>query len=168
MVVSEQLKKQIVIEILALIFLILVIIYAVFAIQKGNQNKVSSFEGMVIVVDDKNNKKLEKHSDGEGLENDGITYTVTNNNDGVSNYDLVIIPNVHDEDVLNQIRISVDDLYVSTLTELTRYESGYVLTNYQLKPGYTKIHLIKMWYKLSTNDDIVNKDISFEYRLVKR
>ena len=52
MVVSEQLKKQIIIEILALIFLMGVIVYAVFAIQKSKGNKVTSVQGMVIVVDD--------------------------------------------------------------------------------------------------------------------
>ncbi len=168
MAVSDELKKQIIIEILALIFLVFVIIYAVFAIQKSNNNKVSSFEGMVIVIDDEKFGQLTKHSDGEGMETDGLTYTVTNNNEKEVSYDLVIIPNVHDDDVLNQIRVSVDDLYVSTLTELTRFESGYVISNYKLKPGYTKIHLIKAWYKLDTNDEIANKEVDFEYRLVKR
>ena len=66
MIVSEQLKKQIIIEILALIFLIGVIIYAIFAIHKSGENKVSNIDGMVIVIDDENAKTLDKYSDGKG------------------------------------------------------------------------------------------------------
>lgn len=168
MVVSEQLKKQIIIEILALIFLMGVIVYAVFAIQKSKGNKVTSVQGMVIVVDDSKQKALVKNSDGQGLESEGVKYTVTNNNDSVVEYDLVVIPNVHDDEVLDQIRISTDDIYVSTLTELPRSGGGYVLTSYTLKPGYTKIHLIKAWLKLSASDDVLKNDITFEYRLVKK
>ena len=168
MVVSEQLKKQIIIEILALLFLMGVIIYAVFAIQKSKDNKVTSVQGMVIVVDDSKLKTMSKRSDGEGLENDGVKYTVTNNNEGAIEYDLVVIPNIHDDDILDQVRISTDDIYVSTLTELPRSGGGYILTSYTLKPGYTKIHLIKFWYKLGASDDILKNDLQFEYRLVKK
>lgn len=168
MIVSEQLKKQIIIEILALIFLMGVIIYAVFALQKSKDNKVSSIHGMVVVIDDSKMKSLDKYSDGEGLETEGVKYTVTNNNEDTVEYDLVVIPNVHDDDVLDQVRISTDDIYVSTLTELPRSGGGYVLVSYSLKPGYTKIHLIKAWFKLGAADDVLKNNISFEYRLVKK
>lgn len=168
MVVSEQLKKQIIIEILALIFLIGVILYAVFAIHKSKDNKITSIQGMVIVIDDEKMKDLSKGSDGEGLERDGVKYTVTNNNSSEVSYDLVIVPSIHDEKVLSHIRVSTDDLYVSTLTELPRSEGGYVLSSYTLKPGFTKIHLIKAWYMLDTTEDILKQNVVFEYRLVKK
>ena len=168
MVVSEQLKKQIVIEVLALVFLIGVILYAIFAIHKSNDNKITSIQGMVIVVDDTNMKSLEKHSDGEGLETEGVKYTVTNNNPNDVDYDLVIIPSIHDEEVLKQIRVSTDDLYVSNLTELPRNGSGYILSSYTLKSGYTKVHLIKAWFMLSTPDSLLKDKITFEYRLEKK
>ena len=168
MIVSEQLKKQIIIEILALLFLMGVIVYAVFAIHKSNNNKVSAIQGMVIVVDDEKMRSLEKHSDGEGLELDGVKYTVTNNNQGEVSYDVVVIPSVHDEDVLSNIRISTDDLYVSNLVDLPRLGSGYVLTSYTLKSGYTKVHLIKAWFKLGTTDELLKDKITFEYHLEKK
>ena len=168
MVVNEQLKKQIIIEVLALLFLVGVIFYAVFAIRKSNDNKITSIQGMVIVVDDLDMKSLSKKSDGEGLEAPGIKYTVTNNNSDEVKYDLVVTPSIHDEDVLNKIRISVDDLYVSTLAELPRNGGGYVLTNYSLKAGYTKVHLIKVWYMLSTPEDLFKENIKFEYQLIKK
>jgi len=168
MVVSEQLKKQIIIEILALIFLIGVIIYAVFAIHKSKDNKITSIQGMVIVIDDEKMKDITKGSDGEGLERDGVKYTVTNNNSSEVSYDLVIIPSINDEKVLSHIRVSTDDLYVSTLTELPRSEGGYVLSSYTLKPGFTKIHLIKAWYMLDSTEDILKQNVVFEYRLVKK
>jgi hypothetical protein len=168
MVVSEQLKKQIIIEILALLFLMGVIVYAVFAIHKSNNNKVSSVQGMVVVCDDEKMRELEKHSDGEGLELDGVKYTVTNNNEKEVSYDIVVVPNIHDEEVLNNIRISTDDLYVSNLTDLPRLEGGYVISSYKLRSGYTKIHLIKAWYKLGTPDDLLKEKVTFEYHLEKK
>jgi len=168
MVVSKQLKKQIIIEIFALLFLIGVIVYAVFAIHKGNQNKVSSINGMVVVVDDNGVKNLSKHSDGEGLEEKGTKFNVTNNNEDSVTYEVVVMPSKRDEDLLKNIKISVDDLYVSTLTELPNSKDGYVLTKYTLNPGYTKVHLIKAWYSLSTSDDLVESDLKLEYHLVRK
>ena len=168
MVVSEQLKKQIVIEILALVFLIGVILYAIFAIQKSNNNKVTSIQGMVIVVDDEKMRSIEKHSDGEGLEIDGVKYTVTNNNEKDVDYDIVVIPSTSDEEKLEHIKFSTDDLYVASLTELPRSGSGYVLSSYSLRPGFTKVHLIKAWFKLGAPDDLLKEKITFEYRLEKK
>lgn len=166
MVVSNQLKKQIVIEVLALIFLVGVTIYAIFAINKSNDNKILSQDGMVLVLDDTKYKGLESYSDGEGLGIDGTTYTVTNNNSDSIEYKLVIVPDVHTDDVLSQIRISVDDLYIDDLTNLERLNGGYVVATNKLDAGYTKIHLIKAWYKLDTKKEI-KKEINFEYRVVK-
>ena len=167
MEVSKQLKKQIVIEVIALLFLIGVITYSIFAIHKADKNQVSTIDGMVIVIDDTDLKPLESLSDGAGLEGDGTTYTITNNNDKSIKYKIVVVPDVHDDAVLKQIRVSVDDLYVEDLTGLERFNGGYVIATNELKAGYTKIHLIKSWYKLDTEEDISTKNVKFEYRLVK-
>lgn len=167
MEVSKQLRKQIVIEVIALLFLVAVIIYAFFAIDKAQENKVSSIDGMVIVVDDTKSKTTEILSDGAGLETEGTTYTVTNNNRKTISYKLVIVPDEHDENILKQLRISTDDLYVENLTDLERYNGGYVLTTHTLEPGYTKIHLVKSWYKLEAKDMKLADNVKFEYKLIK-
>jgi len=168
MKVSKALRKQIILEILALVFLIAVIVYSIFAITKGGNDKISSVDNMVMVLDDSNFKGIKPYSDGEGLDTDGISYTVTNNNDYDVVYEVVLIPNIHDDEVLNQIKISVDDLYVEDLTSLERSNGGYLVTSNTLKPGYTKIHLIKYWYKLDTDVNVTEKDLNFEYRLFKK
>ena len=168
MVVSDQLKKQIIIEVLALLFLIGVIVYAWFAIHKSNQTNVTSQEGMVIVIDDEKMKTFEKHSDGESKDIVGAKYTVTNNNKESVEYDLIVVPDVNDDTTLDSIRVSVDDLYISSLSELPRKDGGYVISSYTLKPGYTKIHLIKAWYKLNTPDSVIKNQPSFKYRLVTK
>ena len=165
MVVSDQLKKQIVIEIIALIFLVGVIIYAFFAIKKNDGTNVTTQDGMVIVIDYKGLKSLKKASDGEGLEGEGVSYTVTNNNSVKKQYELLIIPDVHNEELLNQIRVSVDDYYVENLVDLARSSGAYIIATNELKPGYTKIHLIKAWYKLDTDDDLVKNEVHFDYRI---
>ncbi len=167
MEVSKQLKKQMVIEILVLIFLIFVIVYAMFAIKKSNDNKVTSVDGMVVVLDDSKYKGLEIQSDGEGLESDGITYTITNNNAEEAKYKIVLTPNVHDSEVLDLVRVSIDDIYTYDLTKLERDNGGYVLTSFNLKPGYTKIHVIKYWYKKNSDEKLIDKNLKFEYKLVK-
>ena len=167
MVVSKQLKKQIIIEVIALIFLVGVIIYAFFAIQKSNENKVTSQDGMVIVIDDSAFKGLKKASDGQGLEEKGTTYTLTNNNSLQVKYKLVLDPDVHNEEILKLVRVSVDDLYVDDLTALERLNGGYVIADSDLDAGFTKIHLIKMWYKLDSSEKVASEKINFEYRFVK-
>lgn len=167
MVVSKQLKKQIIIEILALIFLIAVLIYAFFAIKKNEESKITNLDGMVVVVDDTNVDKIKGLSDGEGLSLDGTTYTITNNNKNKVNYKIVLVPNVHDEKVLKQVRISTDDLYVENLTDLERLSGGYVIASSALDSGFTDMYLIKYWYKLDSDQEVLDEDIDFEYRLVK-
>ena len=167
MVVSKQLKKQIIIEILALIFLIAVLIYAFFAIKKNEESKITNLDGMVVVVDDTNVGKIKGLSDGEGLSLDGTTYTITNNNKNKVNYKIVLVPNVHDEKVLKQVRISTDDLYVENLTDLERLSGGYVIASSTLDSGFTDMYLIKYWYKLDSDQEVLDEDIDFEYRLVK-
>ena len=71
MEVNKKLTKQIVVELGMLLFLFAVIIYAFFAIQKSNNNNVSSVDGMVTVLDESNLNKLVAVSDGEGLEGSG-------------------------------------------------------------------------------------------------
>lgn len=167
MVVSKQLKKQIIIEILALIFLIAVLIYAFFAIKKNEESKITNLDGMVVVVDDTNVDKIKGLSDGEGLSIDGTTYTITNNNKNKVNYKIVLVPNVHDEKVLKQVRISTDDLYVENLIDLERLSGGYVIASSTLDSGFTDMYLIKYWYKLDSDQEVLDEDIDFEYRLVK-
>lgn len=167
MVVSEQLKKQIIIEIVALIFLIGVIIYAVFAIDKGKQNNISTQDGLVLVLDDSKFKKLEDASDGEGLDTDGTTFTVTNNNSEKFTYSIIIIPSIKDEKVLNRVRVSSDDVVIEDLTSLKKLNGGYVVSTNTLDSGYTKIHLFKFWYKLDTSDKILKEDLKFSFKVVK-
>ena len=166
MVVSNQLKKQIIIEIIALVFLIAVIIYAVFAIDKSNRNNITSQDGLVLVLDDSKFKALESSSDGEGLDTDGTTYTVTNNNSDEMTYSIVIVPSENDKKILDNIRVSSDDVIIEDLTSLKKKEGGYVVATNTLKSGYTKIHLFKYWYKLDALEKDIDKKIEFSYKVV--
>ncbi len=168
MKVSKALRRQIIIEILALLFLIGVIVYSIFAISKGGNDKISTVDNLVMVLDDSHLKGINAYSDGQGLDTDGVTYTVTNNNDEAVIYEVVLIPDVHDDEILGKIRVSVDDLEIKDLISLERSNGGYLITSNVLKPGYTKIHSIKYWYTLDTDVDIKDKDIKFEYRLFKK
>lgn len=162
MTVNKVLKRQIVMEIIALLFLIAAIGYAFIAINRSKGNKVNEYQGFVSVLDDSKLEPLKKLSDGEGLEQNGITYTVTNNNKGPANYRVIIIPSLKDDSILSKVRIGVDDLYVYDLEKLEKYEDGYVLITNDLDAGYTKIHNIKIWYKEEVNDEL-----NFEFRLVR-
>ena len=161
---SEILKKNIIVEIIALFFLVFAIFYATFAISKSSKNQVKSIDGFVTVLDDSKFEKLSPKSDGAGLESLGSAYTITNNNSDEKEYNIVISSNNHNEKVLSQIKVAIDDLYVYNLTDLERSNGGYILRTYKLKPGYTKNHIIKAWYKQDTDESLI-KDIKFEYRI---
>lgn len=164
MIASNNLKKQIIIEIIALLFLVAVIIYAAYAIHKNNQNYVNNQDGFVTVLDD-SKLELKALSDGEGLSSEGLTYAVTNNNEFATNYQVIIKPNANNEEIIKQIRVSVDDLYVENLHELETKDNGYIIITHKLNSGYTKNHNIKLWYKLGTKDNILKEKIDFEVLL---
>lgn len=168
MEVSKALRKQIFLEIIALVFLLSVIVYSIFAISGSGNEKISSLDNVVMVLDDSKVKEIKPYSDGEGLDTNGVSYTITNNETDILYYDVVIFPNIHDDDILNNVRVSIDDLYVEDLVSLPRSNGGYVVTSGVLKPSYTKVHLIKYWYKLGTSEDITDNNVKFEYRLFKK
>lgn len=158
---SKFLKKQILVEFIVLLFFLFVVIYSYFAITNEQGEKLDSVDGVVAVLNDSSFDKLELLSDGQGLRQDAISYAVTNNNDSSKTYNVVIYPDVHDDEVLKNVRISVDDVYVKSLSELERHHGGYVITNNKLKSGFTKMHTVKIWYQKDMN--IEYKDINFEY-----
>jgi len=166
MEVSNNLKKQIIAEIIVLLLMAGVAIYAYIAIGKTNNSSVVNENGLVLVLDDSSVTELKKLSDGEGLEGDFVRYTITNNNTNMKNLKLVIIPSIDDEAVLSNLRVGVNDLYISDITELEKVKEGYVLDEFDLSPGITRNYLLKYWYKLDTDDNNFNKDIKFEYMVL--
>lgn len=164
MTASNTLKRQIIIEILALIVLVGVICYTAFAIDNSNNNKIKSANGFVTVLDDDNFNSLQILSDGQALKEKGITYTITNNNKDARTYILLVKPNTEDENILNHLKVSVNQLYVAELTSLEKNEKGYYRINtHELKSGYTKVNIINLWYDLDTNSSLLNNAIKFDF-----
>ena len=166
MEVSNNLKKQIIVEIIVLLLMAGVAIYAYVAINKNSSSSVVNDNGLVLVLDDSNFTELEKFSDGEGLEGDYVRYTVTNNNTVMKNLKLVDSPRIDDVKVLDNIRVGINDLYINDLIELEKIGDGYVVDEFDLSPGITRNYLFKYWYKLETKDNYYNKDIKFEYKIL--
>ena len=132
--------------------------------ENGKVEGVFAFSRDWSFLGDSKFEKLSPKSDGAGLESLGSAYTITNNNSDEKEYNIVISSNNHNEKVLSQIKVAIDDLYVYNLTDLERSNGGYILRTYKLKPGYTKNHIIKAWYKQDTDESLI-KDIKFEYRI---
>ena len=165
MIVNKQLQKQIILEVVALVILAGSIVYAIFALG-SNGNNVLNKDGMVMVLDGGEFKAIESLSDGEGLNGEPIKYTVTNNNDVDVDYKLVLKIN-EDKELLDYIRVGTDDLYIEDLLDLEKYEDGYVVYEGSLNPGFTKIHSIKLWYKLDIDHTIALDEIDYSLELVR-
>lgn len=163
MEVNKNLRKQIVIEVFALGILVFAIMYALFAIGKDN-NTVFSQNGMVIVYDNEAFKAIKSYSDGEGLNSEGIKYTVTNNNTKNKKYKLVLNVN-EDKELLEYIRVGIDDLYIENLVDLEKSDDGYILLMNELDPGFTRIHTIKMWYTLDVDYSLAIDEIDYSIEL---
>lgn len=163
MEVSSNLKRQIIIEIVVLLLMAAVVIYAYVALGKNSNTSVINENGFVLVLDDSKFSKLLKKSDGEGLQSDYVRYTITNNNSIVKNVKLIIEPSLDNEKVLSNIRIGVNDLYVNDFNQLEKIDEGYVVDTFDLLPGITRNYLFKYWYKLDTDDKLYEDDIRFSY-----
>ena len=123
-------------------------------------------DGMVLVLDDEKFNAIESLSDGEGLNSEGIKYTVTNNNNFDVTYKL-ILKIKGDKDVLEYIRVGTDDLYIDDILNLVPYEGGYIVSSGKLRAGYTKIHTIKLWYKLDVDESKIFEDIDYSIELAR-
>lgn len=166
MEVSNNLKKQIIIEIIVLLLMAGVAIYAYVAIGKSGAANVVNQDGLVLVLDDSNFCKLERLSDGKGMEQDFVRYTITNNNNVLKNVKLVVIPSIKDEKILSNIRIGINDLYKVDLTKGEKLDDGYVIDEFTLNPGITRNYLLKYWYKLDSNIKNIDSDVTFEYKVI--
>lgn len=162
---SKVLKKEIILELLALVFFVSVSAYALVSLNGKEEGAIASYDDVVTILDDKKFEGIDIASDGKALSNDGITYTITNNQKGIINYEIVIYPNIHNEEVLKQIRVALDDIYISDLSSLDRSQGGYVLGLKVLNSGYTKIHSIKYWYKLDTDKELLKEKVKFNYKI---
>ena len=161
---SNILKRQIIIEVIALLILCGSITYAIIAIKKSERNEIASYDGVVTVLDDSKFVSPKKSSDGVGLDTDGVTFTVTNNRSEKVKYRLLISPNNHDSKILDELRIGLDDVYILHLKDLEREAGWYVLDLRELDPGYTKIHTIKVWFNINSEIE-VNTDIRFKIKI---
>lgn len=166
MEVSNNLKKQIIIEIIVLLLMAGVAIYAYIAIGKSGATNVINQDGLVLVLDDSNFSKLERLSDGKGMEQDFVRYTITNNNNVLKNVKLVVIPSIKDEEILSNIRVGINDLYKVDLTKGEKLDDGYVIDEFTLNPGITRNYLLKFWYKLDSNIKNIDNDVTFEYKVI--
>ena len=103
-------------------------------------------------------------SDGVGFNTDGVTFTVTNNRKEKVNYKFLFLPNIHDNSVLDNMKIGLDDVYILHLADLDRENGWYVLDERELNAGYTKIHSVKIWYDINSKMDLPT-DIQFKYKI---
>lgn len=163
---KDVLLKQIITECVALVILIFCILYAFFALGKGDKDQISTVGDFVVVLNKSNVSDMINCSDGVGLENDGLTYIVTNNGGIAKNYKIVIVPKKTKKNVLDYVRVGVNDVAVSNLTDLEEEYGGYVVDSYALKAGYTKKYSIKYWYKINADQNIVDNKVDFDVKLV--
>lgn len=158
-------KKRIFIESISLLFLLFCVVYSSVTIKKSSGSNIQDTNNFIAVVDDKEyNPELKVLSDGEGLSEDGITYAVTNNNKEDKSYSILINTSEIDSKIIDNIKISVDDIYIFNLNELEKKDNYYVLFSDTLKAGYTKRYIIKSWYKL--NSEITNNiRVNYSFKL---
>ncbi len=158
---TKIIKKRILIETISLLFLIVCIVYSSITIKKSNASTVENNNNFVAVIDDKKyDSELKKLSDGEGLQQSGIIYAVTNNNKKNKTYNILIKP---DTEKIDNIKISVDDIYIFNLNELEKKDDYYILFTNTLESGYTKRHVIKSWYKKI--DNIETEKVKYTIKL---
>lgn len=160
---SKILKKQMLIESIALLFLVFCIIYSYFMITGSKQN-VKSQDGMVVVLDDSSFKAIIPHSDGAGFQTDKVTYAVTNNNKEEKTYQIILKTNVKEED-LSYVKVGVDGFYAFSLGSLKKEQEGYILTTHSLSPGFTKVHTFQYWLDKEANlSSLENIEMSYHLK----
>lgn len=166
MEVSNVLKKEMILEIMVLLLMASVIIYVYFTIDKTSHSNVTSKDGFVLVLEKTKDNHLEILSDGEGLENSYIRYTITNNNEVVKNVKLIIVPKVDNEEVLNYVRVGINNMMVNNLVELEKNDKGFIVDQFMISPGYTRNYLFKYWFSLGTDKKYIKEEIDFEYEII--
>ena len=143
------------------IFLMIIIGLAVFITLRfihSNIYEVYKDNDVLIELNPKVNKKLDKLSDIEGMSSSFYKINLTNNGKR-KKYQIYISP-LNDND--DNIRISLDNYIIRYLSSFEKVDDKYFIYEADIKSDYSLLHKIRIWQdKLSDKDNLkVNLKIS--------
>ena len=143
--------------IIAILLVVGLIVFITLKIINNDIRNVYVDNSMMIDIQPKIYKTLEKISDEKSFELKGNTINVTNNSTTTKKYQILLSP-INNND--NDIRLSIDDYIIRYLNKYDKVDDNYLLYELSLDAGYTSINTIKVW--LSNSSSLNNINVNFK------
>ena len=113
--------------------------------------------GVIVDLEPKVTKRLEKQSNVDGLKNVGNRIVITNNGENIKKYKLLLTPLSDNE---KEIRVSLNKQLIRILEYFDKEDGAYVLYGGELASGYSAVYEVGMW--LSDDSELNNLSVDFK------
>ena len=159
--INKAIIEHIISAVIFTIFLVAVAIVLTSKFIESNIQKVYSDNGFMIQINPKINKELEELSDIEGLSSKSNIINITNNNNSEKKYQIFLTP-VNDND--DDIRISLGNSLIRSLSKYEKKDGSYFLGEYSLPVNQTRIHSIRIWKDKKDHNKKINVNFNLEVK----
>lgn len=151
----------------AIIFVIFAIVLTVIITMKVIQNNIHNTykeDNVMIEIEPKINRQLDKLTDIEGLNSKYNVINITNNDNVIKKYQILLSP-INDNE--NDIRIYLDNYLIRDLSYYKKEDNSYILYESELKPDFSILHQVRVWQAKNSDKDKINVNFKLSVRLLK-
>ena len=147
-----------------LLFIALVVLIISKYVIRENLHNTYQEDNFMIDIDPKINKKLDKLDDANGLYSDFNIVNITNNDQKIRKYQIILSPLSNNEE---DIRVSIDNSLIRNLSNFDKNNNNYILGEFELEPSYSNVHQIRMWQDIKSKLDKINVDFKITVNIFK-
>ena len=163
----KGLNKSIATYIVSAIFftIIAVSLTVVLTMNLINNNIRKTYEdsGIIVDIEPKIAKRLEKLNDVNGLDIAKNRVNITNNSDTNKKYEILLTPLNNNE---KDIRLSLNNLLIRNLDKFEKEDNNYVLFKGELKSGYSAIFQVGMWQSEESESKTITADFKLNVKII--
>ena len=163
----KKINKEIFDHVISLIVftLLLVVLTVIITLNYLHKNVQTVYidKGFMVQINPKIKKDLESLTDSEGLNSKYNTINITNNNNEMKKYQLILTPLNNDEE---NIRVLLDNSLLRVLSKFRKEDDHYILGEYSLEKSNTIIHTIRMWKDKKDENKKINVNFNLSVKVL--
>ena len=150
--------------IISIILFIALVVFITFRVINDNVRNVYIDNNMMIDIQPRINKTLDKLSDIDSFKINGNLINITNNSNKTKTYQIILSPINNNE---SDIKISIDDYIIRYLNKKKKKDNNYIIYELSLEPTYTSVHIIKVFQSNNSNIDNIKANFKLSVKIIE-
>lgn len=160
---KESITKYTISAIIFIIFAVILTVILTINLINNSVRSVYSENGLVIDMEPKINRRLDKLSDVDGLTSTTNKINVTNNDSVNKRYQILLSPiNDYEKD----IRVSVNNMLIRYLANFEKDGNDYILMEDEVTPGHSVLNQVGMWQSIHSEEGKLGVDFKLKVKII--